>query len=74
MHEANTEQVDVPLKKEKKGKKIASGPNENIRDFGMFTGTATSEGTLDVKKFIDNAMELPTFKKKYQGIKLERKR
>jgi len=40
----------------------------------MFTGTATSEGKLDVKKFIDTAMELPTIKKKYRGIKLERTR
>jgi len=63
-----------PSRKVEKGKRVASNPNENKRDFGMFTGTATSEGKLDVKKFIDTAMELPTIKKKYRGIKLERTR
>lgn len=42
-----------------------------VIDFGDFTGTATIEGTLDVRKFIDIAMELPTLKKKYGGRKVK---
>jgi len=44
---------------------------EIVVDFGNFTGTATIEGTLDIRKFIDVAMELPTLKKKYGGRKIK---
>ena len=40
-----------------------------VVDFGDFTGTATIEGTLDIRKFIDVAMDLPTIKKKFGGRK-----
>ena len=40
---------------------------EGIVDFGDFTGTVIIEGTLDIRRFIDTAMNLPTFKSKNRG-------
>ena len=44
--------------------------DEQSIDFGTCVGTASSDGELDVKKFIDVAMELPTLRKKYGGRKM----
>ena len=33
-----------------------------VVDFGDFTGTVFIEGTLDIRRFIDTALNLPSFK------------
>ena len=38
-----------------------------VVDFEDFTGTVFIEGTLDVRRFIDTAMNLPSFKNKNRG-------
>ena len=44
--------------------------DEQTIDFGTCVGTASSDGELDIKNFIDVAMELPTLRKKYGGRKM----
>lgn len=66
--EAVSCQTDATLKVIKsEEKRIAE---ELSIDFGGCVGTATIDGELDVRKFIDAAMELPTLKKKYGGRKM----
>ena len=38
-----------------------------VVDFGDFTGTVIIEGTLDMRRFIDTAMNLPSIKNKNRG-------
>ena len=61
-------QMDAILKTIEVDEKVVS--EERSIDFGDCVGTVTAVGELDVKKFIDVAMELPTLRKKYGGRKM----
>ena len=69
---SNVSDVNTSLEDKKADKIECKKTKKTIIDLGEFTGTVTSEGELDIDKFIENAMNLPTFKKKYKGIKLTR--